>query len=575
VSAPRTVASLPAAKIDPQSCKPASEFAAARQPPSELYGYELIESTVLVDGNFSYDFWLYCDPALKPDDREHFSAITGLGIYASWHYTGPEVNGKNEYYFQFEPDVPLGKTGWEGPLYKASTTGAKLGINLSEATVQAYIQQGTPVHFRTVVDSPLGKKEADLSFKLEPTGQGLKISALQAVAVHLTSAQDRSIAFVSVQAGNSEIYTMHADGTGLINLTNHPALDVNPFWSPDGESIAFESDRKGLTQIFLMYADGSNVIQVTDGEMDHRFENRNPWSPDGTRLIVTEKAPGDDKWSLYAVGVDGQSKRLLTSVPNNYGQPSWSPDGKHVAFAALERQGDRNTARIYIVDANGDHLANATKLVSADEDLMAWDYSWSPDGQSISVVGNRASSEDGNGKFTAYEASLDGETLVAKASASTRLADWWQGTSFIVGSGGGSPFTWLHSDGTSNTLKPFEKCEAGKKDFEYGYMYKRSSNGNLLIAVDCPPSDLWLYWVNPAGTLIRQLLEAPIQAERFDFSNISWSPDDRFVAFNISSSSGLGTDLYILNVESALNDPSLQPLKIKTDAFGVSWQPSP
>ncbi len=49
------------------------------------------------------------------------------------------------------------------------------------------------------------------------------------------------IAFVGIQDGNEEIYRINIDGTGLLNLTNHPAADNDPHISPDGSMIAFVS----------------------------------------------------------------------------------------------------------------------------------------------------------------------------------------------------------------------------------------------------------------------------------------------------------------------------------------------
>ena len=51
------------------------------------------------------------------------------------------------------------------------------------------------------------------------------------------------IAFASERDGNLEIYTIAADGTDPVNLTNNPASDGTPSWSPDGDRTAFASDR--------------------------------------------------------------------------------------------------------------------------------------------------------------------------------------------------------------------------------------------------------------------------------------------------------------------------------------------
>ena len=57
---------------------------------------------------------------------------------------------------------------------------------------------------------------------------------------------------------------MNADGTNPINLTNHPARDNSPDWSPDGKQIAFTSDRDGNLEIHVMNADGTNPINLTN-----------------------------------------------------------------------------------------------------------------------------------------------------------------------------------------------------------------------------------------------------------------------------------------------------------------------
>jgi hypothetical protein len=160
--------------IDPQSCKPAE----GNSVPSELYGLDVIQNTSFTEGDFIYDFWLYCDPALKPDDPEHPSAIAGLGIYSSWRYTGPQADGPVRYYYAFDPAVPFGESGSDGPLYKASAKG-KLGIDLSEKRVRDSIQQGNPIQFRVVVESSRGQDGAILFFYLEPAEQGYKIVNVQ------------------------------------------------------------------------------------------------------------------------------------------------------------------------------------------------------------------------------------------------------------------------------------------------------------------------------------------------------------------------------------------------------------
>jgi Tol biopolymer transport system component len=69
-------------------------------------------------------------------------------------------------------------------------------------------------------------------------------------------ARPSRLAFVSTRDGNQEIYTIREDGTDLRRLTNDPASDGGPSWSPDGSRIVFASDRTTMTQLYVVAAQG-------------------------------------------------------------------------------------------------------------------------------------------------------------------------------------------------------------------------------------------------------------------------------------------------------------------------------
>ncbi|UCC48931.1 MAG: PD40 domain-containing protein, partial [Gemmatimonadota bacterium] len=76
--------------------------------------------------------------------------------------------------------------------------------------------------------------------------------------------------------GNYEIYVMNADGSNPVRLTDNPAGDYEPAWSPDGTRIAFMSYRDGNYEIYVMEADGSNPARLTDNPAG---DNHPAWSP--------------------------------------------------------------------------------------------------------------------------------------------------------------------------------------------------------------------------------------------------------------------------------------------------------
>ena len=70
--------------------------------------------------------------------------------------------------------------------------------------------------------------------------------------------------------GNLEIYVMNADGSGVVRVTDHPAIDAIPDWSPDGKQIVFVSERiaKGQRRLFSATPAGRGTKQVTRGSYD-------------------------------------------------------------------------------------------------------------------------------------------------------------------------------------------------------------------------------------------------------------------------------------------------------------------
>jgi TolB protein len=80
---------------------------------------------------------------------------------------------------------------------------------------------------------------------------------------------------------NSEVFVADADGSNARNLTNDPAYDGWPAWSPDGTKIAFASNRRGNQRIYVMNADGTGVQPIVHREGRATAPS---WTPDGRSL---------------------------------------------------------------------------------------------------------------------------------------------------------------------------------------------------------------------------------------------------------------------------------------------------
>ena len=166
--------------------------------------------------------------------------------------------------------------------------------------------------------------------------------------------------------GNPEIYSMDRSGVrgSLRRLTNDPAIDCSPCWSPDGSQVAFTSDRTGAIHIWKMNADGSNPVRLT-----HKgsYNDSPAWSPLGDRIAFEARDQGI--FDIYTMNTDGSGLMQLTGGQGRNDDPSWAPDGKHLVFSS-NRTGSQ---QIYIMRADGTNQRQITR-----EGLRNESPSWSP-----------------------------------------------------------------------------------------------------------------------------------------------------------------------------------------------------
>jgi dipeptidyl aminopeptidase/acylaminoacyl peptidase len=102
---------------------------------------------------------------------------------------------------------------------------------------------------------------------------------------------DRLLFSASVDRDNAtlqerhDIYAINPDGSGLVNLTDHPADDRDPQWSPSGAEIVFVSNRSGATNVYRMRADGTDVTPLTTNTQPGLRYFLPQWSPDGSQVL--------------------------------------------------------------------------------------------------------------------------------------------------------------------------------------------------------------------------------------------------------------------------------------------------
>ncbi len=157
-----------------------------------------------------------------------------------------------------------------------------------------------------------------------------------------------------------DILLMRYDGTDLRQLTDDPARDRHPRWSPDGKRVLFYSNRSGNYEAWTIMPDGSGLTQMTR----HSKEVLYPiWSPDGIRIVCT--VFGENPILFDAAKPPEQTPATLVPAnsPNAHLRvTSWSPDGQKLA--GFLSSGDGRFAGVAVYTLESHELRQVTKFGS-------------------------------------------------------------------------------------------------------------------------------------------------------------------------------------------------------------------
>ena len=202
-------------------------------------------------------------------------------------------------------------------------------------------------------------------------------------------------------SGWRDLWSVDSDGKNKVRLTNDPAIDWNPVWSPDGHYIYFLSDRSGSMNVWRIPVD--EISGEAKGELEQVTvpASNCSWltlSHDGKKLIYSSV---EQRANIYKMGFDPVSERFvkpeiqITTGSKTYSWLDISPDGKRIATASSGIQED-----VYVMNNDGTNIRRLTNDKPKDRGVR-----WSHDGTAVYSYSDRS------GKYELWKINLDGSGL--------------------------------------------------------------------------------------------------------------------------------------------------------------------
>jgi Tol biopolymer transport system component len=238
--------------------------------------------------------------------------------------------------------------------------------------------------------------------------------------------QDNKIGFWFDTPYKNVLYTVQATGGQAMQVT--PKNSWIPGWSPDGQYLFFEGtntdDWAGIEAIPVDGGDVTKIPVVSEYAVQPGMPTGGiSVSPDGKKIVfagyyynisdtvVQKKLEGSHIMTIPASG--GKPFQLTTNPPMGDGYPTWSPDGKTIAFMRVEKINANNTSAIsfdiYTIPAEG---GTPKKITSSSDKVGKGRINWSPDGKWIGFYSDDKaikviSPEGGNSKIVINDVEPD------------------------------------------------------------------------------------------------------------------------------------------------------------------------
>jgi TolB protein len=334
--------------------------------------YMPIGYTAMQGGRFVLYGWFY--NVAQPD-------LANAQVFAKIYNGTPDEAGARQVARDFAADIlqRFGATSLSGSkiIFVSTRTGAKEiwmmdydGTNQravtsyrSISTTPAVSPDGTKVAFTSFV-----RNRPEILIHSLLTGRRLPFYN-QDASMNATpgfTPDGNNMLFSSTAGGGyAQIYMCSADGRNLRRLTNVRAVEVEPKVNPkNGTEVVFVSGRSGPQQIYRMNIEGTDITRLTTGE----GEASNPsWHPEGQHIAFAWTRgfePGN--FNIFVMDVASRRVDQLTHGVGRNENPTWAPDGKHLVFSS--KRGGRT--QIFTMLADGTQVKQLT--TQSDNTMPVW-----------------------------------------------------------------------------------------------------------------------------------------------------------------------------------------------------------
>lgn len=299
---------------------------------------------------------------------------------------------------------------------------------------------------------------------------GLSTPGVASAADETDAHAQGQIVFQAPIKGRWQIFIENADGSHVRRLVKSGVDDTTPSISPDGKKVIFTRIFSEVSEgIFVVDVNGRNLNQLlidgcTGNCLGDGVEG-DPWSADG-RSIAFIRVLADDSGnianiSVWTANVNGTHPRQVTQndawILAQDARPSWSPDGKRIAFERIDLTMEpAEPSAIFTVDVDGSDLEQVTSWV-----LNANDPAWSPDG---GLIAFQSPQEPTQGvEQSIYTIHPDGSGLKQLTSGMSATPDGWQGSNHPSWSPDGRQLVFCHFPSTSGGADLFEMNRDGSR----------------------------------------------------------------------------------------------------------------